>query len=167
MIKRKLLRAVFRRRREGKTDYKAREQLLKAREPRIVIRKTNRYIIAHIVKSKAAQDFSICYVNSKELETFGWKFGFKNIPAAYLTGKLLAKKALEKGIKKVVADIGLNRSTKGSRIYAVIKGAHDGGLEINCDEGKFPTEERIKGTHTKESSALHKIFEEINEKLER
>ncbi len=163
-MRKRLVKIALRRRREGKTDYKARIALLKAKEPRMVIRKTNRYIIVHIVKSKESQDFTVCYTNSKELSKFGWDLSFKNIPAAYLTGFLMAKKAKEKGITKVIVDIGLNRSTKGSRLYAVVKGAIDGGLEVPCKNEILPTEDRIKGNHTKNVEKINKLFNEIKEK---
>lgn len=163
---RRIVKVSFRRRRKRKTDYKARESFLKAKEPRLVIRKTNRYLIVHIVKSKEAQDFTLCYANSKELNKFGWHMGLKNIPAAYLTGLLIAKKAKEKGIKKVIVDIGLLRSTKGSKIYAVVKGAIDGGLSIPFKIEMAPSEERIRGKDSKRySEKINSLFEEIKNNI--
>lgn len=153
----------FRRRRECKTNYHLRIKLLKAGKPRLVIRKTNKYIIAQIVKSEEAKDFTITYVNSKELKKLGWNYGFKNLPAAYLTGFLIAKKAEKQKIKEAIVDIGLQRSIKGSRIYAVVKGAIDGGLKIPCSEEMF-NEERIKGKHLKIKDIENKI-EEIKERI--
>ena len=163
----KLVKVQFRRRREKKTDYRKRFIFLKAKEPRLVIRKTNRYIIAQIVKSKEAQDSTICYVNSKELSKFGWNFSFKNIPAAYLTGFLIAKKAKEKDVNKVIIDMGLYRSTKGSKIYAVIKGAFDYGLDIKFKENIIPTNERIEGKHTKRANEINKKLNEIKELIKK
>ena len=160
---RKITKVVFRRRKEHKTNYKLRIRLLQANKPRIVIRKTNRYIIVQIVKSEEARDFTVVYTNSKELSKFGWNYGFKNLPAAYLTGFLTAQKAIEK-IKEAIIDLGLQRSTKGSRLYATIKGVIDGGLKIICDEAMFPSEERIKGIHLK-NEEIAKKMEEIKEKI--
>nr|AJS12529.1 50S ribosomal protein L18P [uncultured archaeon] len=50
------MRTIRKRRLEAKTDYKARLELLKSGKPRLVIRKTSRYIIAQIVLSENAQD---------------------------------------------------------------------------------------------------------------
>ena len=161
----KIIKLTFKRRRQGKTDYKARKIMLKAKEPRLVIRKTNKYIMAQIIKSKEAKDFTVCYANSKELSKFGWNLSFKNIPAAYLTGLLIAKKAKEKAIDKVIVDIGFYRSTKGSRFYAVVKGAIDGGLKIKCDPKIMPSDERIKGLHVKNTEKLNQIFTEIRAKI--
>lgn len=159
----KIKKVAFKRRREHKTDYKLRIGLLKASKPRLVIRKTNKYIIAQIINSKESQDFTLAYTNSKELEKYSWKLSFKNLPAAYLTGFLAAKKAEKQNVKEAIVDIGLQRSTKGSRIYAAIKGAIDGGLRINCPEEMFD-EERIKGNHLKVKDIKQKI-DEIKEKI--
>jgi len=47
-------RTIKRRRRENKTDYKARKKMLESGETRIVIRKTNRYFIVQVVESYEA-----------------------------------------------------------------------------------------------------------------
>ncbi len=57
-----------RRRLETKTDYKARLALLKSEKPRLVIRKSNRYILAQIVLSEIAQDKILFRVSSKDLK---------------------------------------------------------------------------------------------------
>lgn len=66
-------RTIKNRRRKGKTNYKARFKLLKSPLPRIIIRKTNRYINAQYAKSEQAQDFVIAAASSKELLGYGWK----------------------------------------------------------------------------------------------
>jgi large subunit ribosomal protein L18 len=137
----------FRRRREGKTDYSKRLALLKSEMPRIVVRKSLKYITAQIVEYDAIGDKTIASATSRQLQALGWKFSCDNIPAAYLTGLLIAKKAVEKKVKKAVLDIGIYESTKGSRIYAVVKGARDGGLELAVKEEMFPSEDRISGKH--------------------
>ena len=45
-----------RRRREHKTNYTKRLILLKGKVPRLVVRKTNKYIILQIIESSHAQD---------------------------------------------------------------------------------------------------------------
>lgn len=137
----------FRRRREGKTDYSKRLALLKSEMPRIVVRKSLKYINAQIIEYDTIGDKTVVSATSKQLKSLGWKFSCDNIPAAYLTGVLIAKKAAEKKIKKAVLDIGVYESTKGSRIYAVVKGAIDAGLEVAANEEMFPSEDRISGKH--------------------
>ena len=147
-----LIKVQYKRRRENKTDYVARRKMLEGDIPRIVIRKTNRYIIAELVKSKEAQDSVICSVNSKELIKYGWpnSFSIKNLPACYLTGFLLGKKIKEKNNEKAILDIGLIRSTKGNKIYAVLKGVLDAGINVAHSEEILPEEKRILGSHINE-----------------
>ncbi|MBS3112698.1 50S ribosomal protein L18 [Candidatus Woesearchaeota archaeon] len=140
----------YRRKREGKTNYKIRLALLKSKQPRLVIRKSLKNITAQVVEYYADGDKVIITADSKELKKNGWKVTANNLPAAYLTGLLLAKKALAKGIKKGIADFGLQRSTKGSKLYALIKGAIDGGFEIACSEEILPSDERVSGKHIEE-----------------
>lgn len=160
------MKTLKRRRKEGKTDYKARLKLLEGSLPRIVVRKTNKYIIAQYVKSKEAQDKIITGANSKELLKYGWekeKTGsLKSLPACYFTGLILGKKIKSKGEnKKAILDIGLARSIKKGRIYAVLKGLVDCGIEIKHKADIFPDEKRIKGEHLKNKINFEKIKENI------
>ena len=152
---------------ERRTDYKARLILLKSEKPRIAVRKTNNYIIAQYIKSYEGQDKIITGVTSKELLNYGWDKKFigslKSIPAAYLTGKLLGNKIIEKKGKEAILDIGLAKNIAGSRIYAVLKGLVDAGIEIPCNEKSFPAEERLLGKHLKDD--IQKMIEKIKDKL--
>ncbi|MFC1728459.1 50S ribosomal protein L18, partial [Nanoarchaeota archaeon] len=89
----------------------------------------------------------IATANSKDVEKMGWKFNKKNIPCAYLVGYLIGKRAIEKKASEAILDIGLQTSIKGSRLYSVVKGAIDSGLNVACSEEALPNEERIKGKH--------------------
>lgn len=140
-------RAKPKRQRKGLTNYYKRIKLVKSNLPRLVVRKTDRYIITQITLSKVGGDYTYLTVNSKELSKYGWKNGFKNTPAAYLTGFLLGIKSKKIGINKAILDIGLQKPVKGSRVFAVAKGAIDAGLEIPISEEVIPSEERIKGKH--------------------
>ena len=147
----RLIKVQFRRRRQNKTDYYARKRLLESGLPRLVVRKTNRYIIMQIVESKEAQDKVICSTNSKELIEYGWQNpeSIKNLSASYLTGYLCGLKALKKGIKKAILDAGLIISTKGSRIYASVKGAIEAGLNVPCSKEVLPEPEIIESIKSK------------------
>jgi large subunit ribosomal protein L18 len=133
-----------RRRLEKKTNYSKRMKLLEYSKNRIVIRKTNRYILLQYVESKEAQDSVKYSLSSKSLLSYGWeKTGsLKNLTAAYLTGLLFGNKI--KKFDKAVLDLGLIRSTMGSRIYSSVKGIIDSGVKLSCDEKMFPSENRIK-----------------------
>ncbi len=163
----KYKRIKFRRRRESKTDYKARLVLLRSGLPRIVVRKTNKCIIAQVVVSKGAQDFIKLAAVSSELKGYGWpspQYGsLKSVPAAYLTGVLLADriKFSKSGINDAILDIGLSRSTKGSRLYAVAKGLADGGVRVRCSQDMFPSQERIEGKHMKNKVNITEIRSKI------
>lgn len=137
----------LKRRREKKTDYHQRLALLKSGLPRLVVRKSNRYIRVQLVEYEPKSDKVIFTLLSKRLRDYGWNYSFANTPAAYLTGLIAGFLARKKGYKKAVLDIGLQRSTRGNRIYAVVKGCIDAGLEVPHGVEVLPSEERIRGEH--------------------
>jgi large subunit ribosomal protein L18 len=158
-----MIRVSKRRRREGKTDYRARLDILKSPHPRLIIRKTNKYILVQIVETKDAQDRVMFSANSSDLLNNGWpkelKGSLKSKPAAYLTGYLLAKKASAK-IKKAVLDLGLNRNVKKSRIYSALKGVIDGGIEVPHKKETLPSEED-SSSNEKVKSLINKLKTKI------
>jgi len=137
----------YRRKREGRTDYKKRLTMLVSGIPRMVIRRTNKNIIIQVIEYADNGDHVIITANSSELKKLGWKHATGNLPAAYLTGVLAAKKSLSKGISKVIIDLGLQPKKSAARIYSAVKGAIDAGLDIPCSEEVFPSEDRICGKH--------------------
>jgi len=143
----KKIKFEYRRKREGKTNYKRRLALLKSRKDRLVIRKTNNYLIAQIVRYEPDGDKVLVSANSKELQKLGWKNSCKNIPASYLTVLILGKKASEKKIKEAIVDLGLQTPIKGSRLYSLIKGVVDSGMSVPASEDVFPPKERLTGSH--------------------
>lgn len=155
----------FKRRREGRTDYKKRLALIKSGKPKLAVRKSNRYIVAEIMKYEKEGDATLAYVFSKELEKFGWKGSRKNTPAGYLTGLLLGIRAKKSGVKEVVADIGLHTPTHGSVVFAVVKGVSDAGISVPYDASALPKDERISGKHisaygkAKDSKGIEAVFE--------
>lgn len=136
----------FRRKRTGQTNYKKRLLLLKSRKTRLVIRRTNKNIIAQFVNFDVKGDKVVFQANSHELIKKGWPFSRKNIPAAYLTGYMLGRKA-EGKVKEAILDIGLHTSVKGCRIYACMKGVIDAGVGVKCDQSFLPKQERLEGRH--------------------
>ncbi len=153
------MRVAKKRRIEKKTDYKARLILLKSQMPRIVVRKTNKYILAQYVQSEESRDKVIFGISSKDLLKYGWekeKAGsLKSIPAGYLTGLLLGTKIKAK--EEAILDIGMIRNVKKSRIYAVLNGLVDAGVTIKHKKEIFPDEKRIKGEHLKNKIDFEKI----------
>jgi large subunit ribosomal protein L18 len=135
----------YRRKREGRTNYKKRLSLLQSRKPRIIIRKTNRQIMLEVAEYAPDGDKIICGVSSIALKKLGWKYACNNLPACYLAGLLLGKKALAKKVKEAIADFGLHTPVAGSKLYAALKGAIDAGMNIPASEEVFPSEDRLKG----------------------
>ncbi|MEX0919981.1 MAG: 50S ribosomal protein L18 [Candidatus Pacearchaeota archaeon] len=158
-----------RRRSEGKTNYLRRIKLLKSGSPRVVFRKTNRYIISQYITSKEAKDKIEYGITSKDLFNHGWpkklEGSLKSLPASYLTGFLMGKEIQKKKSDTPVADLGMTRIIKGNKFFAFLKGLKDSGLDIKCDEKDFPTEDRIKGKHLKED--FSKTFDEIKNKIDK
>jgi len=137
----------FRRRREGKTDYYSRAKLVVADAPRMVVRMTNRQVICQLVTAEMDGDRTMVTASSLELPKLGYTGATANTPAAYLTGMLFAKKALAAGHEDAILDIGLARSTPGGRVFAALKGAVEGGLNVPHGEKCMPDDARAKGAH--------------------
>ncbi|MDH5460351.1 MAG: 50S ribosomal protein L18 [Candidatus Bathyarchaeota archaeon] len=141
----------FRRRREGKTDYRARKALVLSGKPRLVVRGSLKNMIAQIIVAKPHGDEAILSAHGGELaKKYGWKAPRGGLPAAYLTGLLCGLKAKAEGVKEAILDTGLHSPTKGARVFAVLKGVLDAGLNVPHSEEKLPDEKRIKGEHIAE-----------------
>lgn len=138
---------AFRRRREGRTNYHTRTRLVVSTKPRMVVRKTNRHIICQVITAHMDGDRTHVAANSSELRKFGYEGSLNNTPAAYLTGMLLAVRALKAGQEGVILDIGLHRATRGARVFAALKGAVEAGFDIPYNEEILPADERCKGEH--------------------
>lgn len=164
----------FRRRREGKTDYFARKRLCvqdknKYNTPkyRLVVRITNKDIIAQVAYARLQGDVIICASYSHELPRYGITVGLTNYSAAYATGLLVGRRILqkfgldsmykgqlqvdgdeyyeadndsdnEKSTFQCYLDTGLARTSTGARIFGVLKGAADAGLDIPHSCKRFP-----------------------------
>jgi len=136
---------AFRRRREGKTNYGARLKLISLDKCRLVVRTTSKHTLVQIIKVEKEGDQTLVAAHSQEIKGMGWLGSGKNTSAAYLTGYLCGKKALQEGIEEAVLDIGLKPSINGSKVYAALKGAVDAGMNIPHNETILPSEDRIRG----------------------
>lgn len=137
----------YRRKREGKTDYKQRIKLIKGQLPKLTVRKTLKNITIQIIKYTPTGDKVLLQANTSELKKIGWKGATSNTPAAYLCGLLIAKKMKENKITNCITDLGQQTSIKGAIIYAAIKGVNDGGAKAPCSDSIYPDQERLKGSH--------------------
>jgi large subunit ribosomal protein L18 len=152
----------FRRRREGRTDYRHRAALLRGKLPRAVVRKSNRNITVQLVTYDDKGDKVLASAVSTELADMGWSKSGKSTPGAYLTGLLAGKRAAEKGLESAVLDIGLREPVKGALIFAALKGLVDAGLDIPHSDKMFPSDDRVSGKHMKDAEAM---FAEAKKKI--
>jgi len=93
----------LRRRREGKTDYKARRKMVRQdknkynnKKYRMVVRFTNRKVICQVMYATIRGDMIVSQASSTELAKYGVTVGHKNYAAAYCTGLLIARRTLKK-----------------------------------------------------------------------
>lgn len=152
----------FRRKLEGRTDYRKRLILLKSGKPRFVVRRSLNNISAQIIGYETEGDKVLVAAHSRELLKLGWKGRRRNLPAAYLVGYLCGMKAKKAKINDAIFDAGFYTSVKGSVIYAVLKGALDAGLKIPHNEAVFPPADRIMGKHIKAGASE---FEAVKKKI--
>ena len=140
----------MRRRREVRTDYHQRLRLLKSGKPRLVARKSNKHATAQLIVPGTRGDETLASATSEDLADFGWEAPTGNLPAAYLTGLLAGKRALDAGVEEAVLDIGLNTATPGSKVFAVQEGAIDAGLDIPHNDDVLAEWPRNRGEHIAE-----------------
>ncbi|MEM4298397.1 MAG: 50S ribosomal protein L18 [Nitrososphaerota archaeon] len=145
---------IFRRRREGKTDYRKRKLIVIAKRPFITVHISGKNIQTQISRAEPQGDKVIASAHSRELLEYGWKGSRKSLPAAYLTGFLLGLRALKKGVKEAILYTGVRRYIRGSRITAVVKGLLDSGVDVPVDKETLPSDERITGGHISAYASL-------------
>lgn len=131
----------------------------------------SRDIICQIVAAKLTGDEVLTAAYAHELPKFGIKRGLTNFASAYCVGLLCARRHLTKlgldetyvGKEEVdgemyeveeeedkrpftaVLDIGLVATTTGNKVFAVMKGAVDGGINIPHNEKRFPAYTKEEG----------------------
>merc|ERR1712078_644294 len=103
---------------------------------RFVVRFTNKDIICQVMSSKIKGDICHAAAYAHELPPYGLKVGLTNYSAAYCGGLLCARRLLtkygladkfegaEEGVSAFHAnlDVGLKRTTLGSKIFSAMKG---------------------------------------------
>ena len=157
-------RVPFRRRREGKTDYRTRLKLLKGDRPRAVVRLSRGRVLVAVTEYDPVGDRVVAAAESPELGRVGYpEHGRTSTPAAYLTGYLAGLRAVKAGRTVAVLDLGQRRPSQGGRLLGALKGLLDAGMEIPHGESGFPKTERLNGTHLK--PALPKPLESYRAQL--
>ena len=150
--------------RDDKTNYRRRAAVLIGRHSFVTVKVSDQNIAAQVLKPTPTGDVVIASAHSRELEKQGWKGALNNLPACYLTGMLMAKKAMEKGVKNAVLYIGKDHFT--SRVAACMKGIVDGGVSMPVSEESLPEEEMISGQHISEyATSLKENQEEYNSRF--
>ena len=141
-------RVPFRRRREGKTDYRQRLSLLRGGSPRAVVRFTNRRVVVALTEYDPTGDRVLAAADSGELGGVGFpERGLSSTPAAYLTGYLAGLRAKAAGRTDAILDAGLRRPAAGGRLLGALKGLLDAGVEIPHGGEGFPSADRLNGSH--------------------
>ena len=145
--------------RTHKTNYRKRQALLISKLDFVTIKISNQNVIAQVLKPEIQGDIVRVSAHSRELRRYGWKGSLNSLPACFLVGLVLGRKALEKGVDKAVLYIGNKPFT--SRIAACMKGIVQAGINIPISSESYPTEHRLNGQHIAEY-ALKIKTEDIN-----
>jgi large subunit ribosomal protein L5e len=149
---------------------------------RFCVRFTNKDIICQIFSADMTHDVCIAAAYSHELPRYGLKVGLTNYAAAYCTGLLLARRVNKKfnlsydGVEEAdgeefhvepedegpgpfycLLDVGLKRTTTGSKVFGALKGACDGGLDIPHNERRFPGSDK-NGSDITPDPEMHKKY---------
>jgi len=150
---------------------------------RFVVRFTNKDIVCQIIAADLTHDVVLAAAYAHELPRFGVKLGLTNFAAAYCTGLLLARRvnakynlkhegtaevngeefhveAEEGGPRpfKALLDVGLARTTTGSKVFGALKGAADGGLDIPHNDRRFPGTKKENGEFTPSPETVRKYI---------
>jgi large subunit ribosomal protein L18 len=114
-------------RRERRT-FRVRNRLRRSRtaRPRLSVFRSNRHMYAQIINDDAGQ--TLVSASTVEKELFGAGKIAGNKEAAAKVGQLLAKRAIERGIKQVVFDRG--PYMYHGRVQALAEAARQGGLDL-------------------------------------
>lgn len=92
--------------------------------PRLSVFRSNKAIYAQIIDDEKGR--TLVAASEREVEKEAKRV--TKVERASEVGKILAKRALKKGIKKVVFDRGTNKYH--GRVKALAEGARSGGLEF-------------------------------------
>lgn len=130
----------------------------------VTVKVSDQNVAAQVIKPTPTGDIVITSAHSRSLVKQGWKGSLNNLPACYLTGLLIGKKALEKGVQNVVLYVGKDHFT--SRVAACMKGIYESGVNIPVSEESLPPEDRISGKHIAEyAKTLSENQDEYNSRF--
>ena len=95
--------------------------------PRLAVFRSNNHIYAQVIDDNAQQTICAASTVDKELKENSEKLS-SNCTSSSIVGKLLAKRAMNKGIKKVIFDRGGN--LYHGRVKALADAAREAGLNF-------------------------------------
>ena len=95
--------------------------------PRLAVFRSNNHIYAQVIDDDAQQTICSASTVDKELKEDSSKLS-SNCSSSSVVGKLLAKRAIKKGIKEVIFDRGGN--LYHGRVKALADAARDAGLNF-------------------------------------
>ena len=95
--------------------------------PRLAVFRSNNHIYAQVIDDDAQQTICSASTVDKELKEDSEKLS-SNCTSSSIVGKLLAKRAIKKGIKQVIFDRGGN--LYHGRVKALADAARDAGLNF-------------------------------------
>jgi large subunit ribosomal protein L18 len=139
---------IFRRRRMGATDYRARKKMITSSVPLLAVRVSSKNVSAQFIRPKAEGDQVVSSAHSRNLKKLGWKGSSKSIPACYLLGLLAGRRAKDKGVEKAYLYNGLSLFVNGSRVSALVKGVKDAGVDVPMADEAVPSADRLSGKAT-------------------
>ncbi len=137
----------YRRKREGRTNYRLRLKILSSRKNRVVVRKSLNNVQIQIIKLNILGDNVLISASSRELIKYGWKAHKGNLSSAYLVGFLCGLKAKKSKLDSGVLDLGMYRAVEKSIFFSAVKGLLDAGFKMNVNEKVIPNNDRIFGKH--------------------
>ena len=151
--------------REDKTNYRKRSAILIGRHLFVTVKISDQNVAATKCSGRLLQAISSWpLLTAENLPSTDGRGAFNNLPACYLTGMLLGKKAIQKKIGSAVLYIGKNHFT--SRVAACMKGIVDAGVSMPVSEESLPDEDRISGHHIAEySNTLKEDEKEYNSRF--
>jgi len=156
---------MYRRRRSGATDYKARRGAIVSRSTLLAVRISGKNVTAQFIRPTIHGDEVLSSAHSHSLRKLGWKGSLKSLPACYLLGLWAGKKAKKDGIESANLYNGLAPFVKGSRITAFLKGVVDAGVQVPHSDEVLPSEDRLKGENISSYAAeLAKKDKQLYEK---
>ncbi len=157
-------RVPYRREREKRTDYYYRRSLIRSGKPRFIARVSLNNVRAQVATPGPDGDEILASAYSGELSNWGWKGHTSNTSAAYLVGLLCGFRAKESGVDECIMDIDRFVVSPQARIFSVLKGGLDAGVEIPHDEDVLPSESRVEGQHISDYAQKLKSEEETKYK---